>query len=200
MLGEIKDLVRAHKYGDAHSDIEAIVLDRWEKMNVPMYCLGFALSLRFYDTTYVNTPTPGGGIRKRPNEDKEVVGGVIKAFEKITSDPDEARALRKQFADFHMRKWLFSTAAACVNASTMAAIEWRATYGSESPELAEVARKVLSQPITTSSTERNWSTYSYIHSVKRNKYFFYFKTLKFVALSFQLIISHAFHSVYIFFF
>ena len=83
MLGEIKDVMRVHKYGDAHSDIEAIVL-RWEKMNVPMHCLGFALSPRFYDTTYVNTPAPGGGIRKRPNEDKEVVGGVIKAFEKIT--------------------------------------------------------------------------------------------------------------------
>ena len=76
-----------------------------------------------------------------------------------------------------MRKGLFATAAACVNASTMAAIEWWATYGSESPELAEVARKVLSQPITTSSAERNWSIYSYIRSVKRNRYFFYFKTL-----------------------
>ena len=28
---------------------------------------------------------------------------------------------------------------------------------------------MLSQPITSSSTERNWSTYSFIHNVKRNR-------------------------------
>ena len=28
---------------------------------------------------------------------------------------------------------------------------------------------MLSQPITTSSAERNWSTYSFIHNVKRNR-------------------------------
>mgnify|MGYP003702756407 CR=1 FL=1 len=136
-----------------------------------MHCLGFALSPRFYDSTYVNTPAPSGTIRKRPNEDKEGVSGVVKAFEKIASHPEEARMLRKQFVVFHMRKGLFSTAAAFVDASTMGAIEWWATYGSETPELAEVARKVLSQPIATSSAERNWSTYSYIHNVKRSKFF-----------------------------
>ncbi|KAL6522089.1 hypothetical protein OROMI_031966 [Orobanche minor] len=31
------------------------------------------------------------------------------------------------------------------------------------------AKKVLSQPISSSSAERNWSTYSYIHNVKRNR-------------------------------
>ncbi|XP_058760100.1 uncharacterized protein LOC131633405 [Vicia villosa] len=30
-------------------------------------------------------------------------------------------------------------------------------------------KKVLSQPISSSSAERSWSTYSYIHSVKRNR-------------------------------
>lgn len=40
---------------------------------------------------------------------------------------------------------------------------------SETPDLAEVAQKVVSQPISSSSAERNWSTFSYIYSVKRNK-------------------------------
>ncbi|GFY84499.1 hypothetical protein Acr_03g0012730 [Actinidia rufa] len=132
-------------------------------------CLGFALSPRFYDSAYVSILAPGGTTRKRPNEDKEVVAGVLKAFEKIASDPEEARMLRKQFVDFHMRKGLYLTATAFVDATTMGAIEWWATYGSKTPELAEVARKVLAQPITTSSAEKNWSTYSYIHNVKRNR-------------------------------
>ncbi|KAL7203360.1 hypothetical protein ACSBR2_016619 [Camellia fascicularis] len=116
-------------------------------MNVPMHCLGFALSPRFYDSIY-----------KERNEDKEMVAGVLKAFEKIASHLEETRMLHKQFVDFHMRKGLFSTIAAFVDASTIGAIEWWATYGSETPELPEVARK-----------EKNWSTYSYIHNVKRNR-------------------------------
>ena len=52
---------------------------------------------------------------------------------------------------------------------TMDAIDWWSNYGSETPELQEVAIKVLSQPISSSSAERNWSTYSYIHNVKRNR-------------------------------
>ncbi|KAJ9545144.1 hypothetical protein OSB04_024851 [Centaurea solstitialis] len=47
--------------------------------------------------------------------------------------------------------------------------DWWSTYGSETPEVAEVAKKVLSQPISSSSAERNWSTYPYIHRVKRNR-------------------------------
>ncbi|KAK1434515.1 hypothetical protein QVD17_00259 [Tagetes erecta] len=39
----------------------------------------------------------------------------------------------------------------------------------KTPELAEVVQKVLCQPISRSSAERNWSAYSYIHSVKRNR-------------------------------
>ncbi|GMP42670.1 hypothetical protein CsSME_00012330 [Camellia sinensis var. sinensis] len=123
MLGEIKDVLKNNKYSDAYTQIKAIVLGRWEKINVPMHCLGFALSPRFYDSTYGNTPAPGGTIRKRPNEDKEGVSSVLKAFEKIASHPEEKRMLRKQFVNFHMRKGLFSAIAAYADASTMGAIE-----------------------------------------------------------------------------
>jgi len=47
-------------------------------------------------------------------------------------------------------------------------IDWWSTYGFEIPELAEVAKKVLSQPVSSSSAERDWGAYSYIHNVKRN--------------------------------
>ncbi|KAL2901120.1 SCAN domain-containing protein 3 [Bienertia sinuspersici] len=51
----------------------------------------------------------------------------------------------------------------------MPPISWWSTYGAETPELAEVAIKVLSQPISSSSAERVWSTYSFIHNAKRNR-------------------------------
>ena len=55
------------------------------------------------------------------------------------------------------------------DAVTMDAVDWRCSYGSETPELEEIAKFFLSQPISSSSAERNWSTYSYIHNVKRNR-------------------------------
>ena len=50
----------------------------------------------------------------------------------------------------------------------MGPIDW-STYGSKTPELAEVAKKVLSQPVSSSSAKWNLSTYTYIHNVKRNR-------------------------------
>ncbi|VFQ60062.1 unnamed protein product [Cuscuta campestris] len=75
----------------------------------------------------------------------------------------------RQFTIALPQKGIYSRAATQADAVTMDPIDWWATYGSETPELAEIAKKVLSQPISSSSAERNWSTYSYIHNVKRNR-------------------------------
>ena len=87
MFGEIKNVLKNNKYRDTYAHIKTIILGRWENMNVPMHCLGFALSSRFYDPTYVSILAPRVTTRKKPNEDKEVVTGVLKSFENIASDP-----------------------------------------------------------------------------------------------------------------
>ncbi|KAJ0600822.1 putative ribonuclease H-like superfamily [Helianthus annuus] len=53
----------------------------------------------------------------------------------------------------------------------MDAIDWWGTYASETPELAEVAKKCSLNRLVVFrfSAEKNWSTYSYIHNVKRNR-------------------------------
>ena len=51
----------------------------------------------------------------------------------------------------------------------MEAISWWHMYGGVAPELYSLAIRVLSQGVNTSCAERCWSTYSYIHSVKRNR-------------------------------
>jgi hypothetical protein len=50
----------------------------------------------------------------------------------------------------------------------LGAIEWWNMYGSSAKTLHKFAVKVLSQVVNTSSAERCWSTYSFIHNVKRN--------------------------------
>ncbi|KAL7587843.1 hypothetical protein Lser_V15G37134 [Lactuca serriola] len=169
MLGEIKDVMMNHRYAEYYPRVEKIILARWEKMTIPLHCLGFALSPRFYDKNYLDEMAPGGVHRKAPNLDKEVMVGVMESFKRITESGEVERLLREQFATFHMKKGLYALAATHMDAVTMDAIDWWSSYGSETPELAVLAKKVLSQPISSSSAERNWSTYSYIHNVKRNR-------------------------------
>lgn len=171
MLGEIKDVLtmQDNPHKQDFPVVQKIILSRWEKMNVPLHCLAFALCPRFYDLDYLNKPAPGGLSRTAPNKDKEVMRGVLQAFQRIAEDEPERKRLSEQFTAFHMKKGMFALPAVQTDAAAMDAIDWWSTYGSETPDLAEVALKVLSQPISSSSAERNWSTYSYIHNVKRNR-------------------------------
>ena len=66
---------------------------------------------------------------------------MLQAFEKIAEDEDERKILSEQFATFHMKKGMFSLPAVKTDAVTMDAIEWWSNYGSETPNLAEVAQK-----------------------------------------------------------
>ncbi|KAL4383112.1 hypothetical protein GQ457_15G019790 [Hibiscus cannabinus] len=169
MIGEIRDiLLKNNKHVDDYAKMEEILVSRWEKMNITMHCLGFSLNNFFYDSKYLNVEAPGGIARRAPNQDREVVAGVLKAFDRIGEDENGKADLRKQLAKFHNNQGIFGTTHARIDATTMSPISWWSTYGSETPELAEIAIRVLSQPISSSSAERVWSTYSYIHNIKRN--------------------------------
>ena len=51
--------------------------------------MGFALNLHFYDMNYLQLPAPGGMPRRPPNSDKEVVKGLLEAFDKINENETE---------------------------------------------------------------------------------------------------------------
>jgi len=51
----------------------------------------------------------------------------------------------------------------------MDAKSWWIVHGTHAPTLQKIALKLLGQPCSSSCCERNWSTYSFIHSLKRNK-------------------------------
>ena len=103
MVGEIKDVMQ-NVYPPYFPEVEKIVLARWEKMTIPLHCLGFALTPRFYDKNYLSTKAPSGIPRKPPNEDKEVTNGVIDAFKRISKNEKETQMLRAEYARFYMKK------------------------------------------------------------------------------------------------
>jgi len=128
------------------------------------------LNPRFYDANFLKIPAPGVVERKPPNLDSEVMSSFLKDFRKITESKEEEKLLTKQYVVFHQRKrGPFAQLACQEDAVHMDPIDWWSIHGFKTPKLAEVAKKFLSQPVNSSSAEWNWSTYSYIHSVKRNR-------------------------------
>lgn len=65
------------------------------------------------------------------------------AFKKIVDSKEEAHALCEQFAHFHQRKRLFGDTSVKTDAVTMDSISWWSTYGSETPNLADVAKRII---------------------------------------------------------
>lgn len=81
-------------------------------MNIPIHCLGLHL---LHDSTTIGLfamPAPEGIGRRCPNQDKEVIMGVMEAFSRIAKSSFEKRQLCEQYAVFHVLKGLHAMAAA----------------------------------------------------------------------------------------
>ncbi|KAL4573628.1 hypothetical protein LXL04_020441 [Taraxacum kok-saghyz] len=70
---------------------------------------------------YLEKLAPGGMKRNPPNQDKEVIV--------------------EKFASFHMKKEIYALAGTQADAVTLDAIDWWATYGAETLDLADVAKR-----------------------------------------------------------
>ena len=55
------------------------------------------------------------------------------------------------------------------NINSIFSAEWWLNYGESAPALRTIAIKVLSQTTSSSNCERNWSTFSFIHTRPRNR-------------------------------
>lgn len=80
---------------------------------------------------------------------------------------DAAAEASLQLSRFRLQEGRFGTQVARRNATRMPAWKWWMQYGSDVPELQELALKVLSQCSSACSCERNWSSYGFIHSKAR---------------------------------
>ncbi|XP_077229515.1 uncharacterized protein LOC143862361 [Tasmannia lanceolata] len=96
---------------------------------------------------------------------------VYEAIRDLSPDDEMSGMIRRQLYDFIGRVGRFSSKFARDDAKdpNVCVTKWWNFHGSHVPELQSVAIKILSQPISTSSAERVWSTYSFIHNVTRNR-------------------------------
>jgi hypothetical protein len=97
--------------------------------------------------------------------------GFIEAIQKMFT-PEQATIIREHFLDFAMFNDNTFSIAAKEDLLGMAQRNpsgWWRMYGDKAPELRTLAMRLLSQVASSLAAERNWSTYSFIHSIKRNR-------------------------------
>ncbi|KAH9302637.1 hypothetical protein KI387_014220 [Taxus chinensis] len=124
--------------------IQPIIQQRWEKLNTPLHMVGYALNPKWYV--------------ERP-------GRVIPL-----DDDEEASQIRMEWLDFaELDGYKTSAKADKVTIAQEKPVSWWQLYGLLGL-LRPLAICLLSQVSNSSAFERNWSTYGWIHSVKRNKF------------------------------
>ncbi|KAI8535978.1 hypothetical protein RHMOL_Rhmol10G0218900 [Rhododendron molle] len=106
MLGSIKDIL----FNDlvVCDLIHERVVARWDKMNIPLHCLGYVLVPKYYTNSWLSNPALGGVKRRKPHVDSEVQKGYLEAIEKMVVDRNEAAVIRLQISDFVSNKGVFS--------------------------------------------------------------------------------------------
>jgi hypothetical protein len=99
----------------------------------------------------------------------ECYDNLMTVIEKLLPDEEDQQAARSSCSSFRAKERQFGRPSAAKDAGSMPAHQWWDMYGSAHPQLQKVALKVLSQPVSACSCERNWSAYDFIHSRRRNR-------------------------------
>jgi hypothetical protein len=140
------------------------MVTRWNGFNTPLHTLAHALNPRFYDEDFI---AQSNGKRKAPHKDKEVANGVTKAFQRLFPASQQTK-VREEFACFAAKLEDFADIS-LEERRTIDPVKWWTSHGENGVYLQILATRILSQVASSSSAERNWSTYGFIHSVKRNR-------------------------------
>ena len=129
MLEQIKDIV--HKNDpDFYKLIHDSVCIRWDKLNVPLHCLSYILTPKYYFASWLDQPALGGGVRVKPHIDEEVSTGYLQALEKLIHDREECASVRLQLGRYFSCTSLFGTFNAIEDRDRFDALTWRESYGS----------------------------------------------------------------------
>eukprot|EP00253_Pinus_taeda_P025659 PITA_25659 len=99
MLGKLKDTIH-NRDPDLYKLIHDCVCERWNKLNLPLHCLVYILTPKYYSTYWLGQPAPGGGIRTKPHLDAEITSGYLQALEKLILDREECAVVRLEIGKY----------------------------------------------------------------------------------------------------
>ncbi|KAG5540905.1 hypothetical protein RHGRI_020969 [Rhododendron griersonianum] len=171
MIEKVEVAIYRHE-GKRHEDsstfyevVHAILVDRWNKNNTPLHCLAHSLNPRYYSDEWLHE----GPSRVPPHKDVEVARERMKCMKRYFPNSADRSKANMEFANFSSKAGEFGDSDSIHDRYAMDPKSWWVTYGASAPLLQSVALKLLVQPSSSSCSERNWSTYLFVHSAKRNK-------------------------------
>ncbi|CAI5488984.1 unnamed protein product [Closterium sp. Naga37s-1] len=173
---DVDDILDKHSAGYLTraevKEIRLIVKDRWDKsLACPLHVVGRIL----------NPANQEEGIFRNDVECTRVLKAYIaKHYDSLTitdSDGEERRAslvLQEELTAYLTLQGSFGLPTAiedraAMKAGKMTAVQWWNWHGTDAPHLATCAICNLSQPVSASPYERNWSMWDAVHTARRNR-------------------------------
>jgi hypothetical protein len=167
MLERIREIIKDNDDDPLelfYHEVKDIVTKRWNKMTTPLHLLAYALHPKYYHSKVFSLPG-----RTTLNKDSELVQGYKTTLRKIYRDVGMAMEVREEFGAFIQSTGNFLDPLAMDDRGHMDPITWWGFPGGDNIHLSTLATRLLSQVASSSSAERNWSRYGFIHSMKRNR-------------------------------
>ncbi|KAK1407750.1 hypothetical protein QVD17_39376 [Tagetes erecta] len=138
--------------------VSEIIDKRWNsQLHHPLHAAGYYLNPQFY--------CKNDGIEN----DTEVSTGLHDCINRLTPNKSKQDEIVKELVIWVNQEGFFSLDVAKRAQSNLAPAEWWKLYGKGTPNLQQLAVRVLSLTCSASGCERNWSTFEQIHSKKRNR-------------------------------
>lgn len=129
---------------------------RWAMLHTDLHGAGFVLDPEYNDGRYSQA------------SNEEAMTGFLNMCEKLLDPEDQVKA-GNELAAFRAGEGIFGRPMVRESAKQLPGYKWWLQYGIGVPALQKVAVKVLAQITSSSASERNWSTFEWIHSKKRNR-------------------------------
>lgn len=156
MVEKIKEIALTYEDGDTmFREMNELIQARWIMMHSPLHATGFLLNPKWFS--------------KSPNKDAEVMKGWRMTLAKVARDASEKTLLKAELSKYIGMEGAFGDADAKDDMHKLSPVSWWENYGEDTPCLQGLAIRILSQVSSASACERNWSTYGFIHSMKRNR-------------------------------
>jgi hypothetical protein len=133
---------------------------------IPLLSFYFLILIRYYSTKWLEL-SPN---RVPPHQDFEISEERNKCLERYFLDDHERTLAKTEFGKFSRGIIGGKIHVAMIkDRSEIDAIDWWCCYGAYFPKLQSIASKLLVQPCSSSCCKKNWSTYLFIHLLRRNK-------------------------------
>ncbi|XP_077212459.1 uncharacterized protein LOC143847496 [Tasmannia lanceolata] len=160
-----KEAKRKEEESSFYEVVQEILFDRWNKSNTSLHCLAHSLNPRYYSEEWLSA----GSNRVPPHKDTEIYAERVKCLKRYFPNSADRTKANVEFAHFSMKSGLFNDVDSINDRATLEPHDWWAVHGTCAPMLQSLALKLLMQPSSSSCAERNLSTYSFVHSLIRNK-------------------------------